>query len=859
MHWHDHPIAGHAFILAALVSTGTMVLSDPLAVAQEHGPPPTFEHDAKPLLQEKCGHCHGESDTEAELSLATLRDVMAGGESGPVVVPGKPSASLLYEVVEAGDMPPDEDPLTHSELKLIRDWIELGQFPASGDLQPSVKTLSEEDKNFWSFVPPSRPLVPDSADLDVARTPIDQFISRKLEDQGRTLNPQADRRTLIKRLYFDMLGLPPKPGEVQAFVDSNDPQAYEKLIEQVLDSPHYGERWGRHWLDAAGWAESSLLTGDAMRPDFWRYRDYVIDSFNKDKPYDQFVLEQLAGDELVDWRDAEILTPEIVEKLVATGFLRCAPDATDNQLITQLDKYFDTQQVSVETSMKALMGLTMTCVRCHDHKYDPIRQQEYYSLVSFFQPAYDPENWIPGNVNKLGAGPVRAVPILNRDEREQWQEHCRDVYEEQAELLYQIDYGIENRFRDRLIKERLDQFEPVRRKAIREALERFERQRSEKERALVFNAAKELEITSALLKKTYPEMANRYKAARNRMNKQRKEFNDSLPDLIWALWDVSGQPSPTQFLTRGDYTKGAHAVASGVIEVLDCHLESSFDEVAKQTPQPSEDTTGRRLTLARWLTQPDHPLTARVMVNRIWQYHFGTGIVSTPDDFGQRGARPSHPELLDWLAVEFVENDWSIKHIHRLILKSATFRQASGSVGDRSLLSGFPRRRLESEIIRDRMLAVSGLIDLTRGGESVPSIEHSPGTYIIDPEHAGRYRRSVYISTQRSSQPAMLKTFDGPVMETNWPQRTSTTVAPQALTLMNHPFVREAAAALAERIENCPGDEKADRLGFAFRLVYGRAPCLDERHALESAIAGGTKWDIIAHALLSSNEFLYVD
>ena len=354
-------------------------------------------------------------------------------------------------------------------------------------------------------------------------------------------------------------------------------------------------------------------------------------------------------------------------------------------------------------------------------------------------------------------------------------------------------------------------------------------------------------------------MADRYQTTRNRMFKQRKEFNDSLPDLIWALWDVSGQPSPTQFLTRGDYTKGGTAVAPGVIEVLDCHLESSFDEVAKQTPQPSENTTGGRLTLARWLTQPDHPLTARVMVNRIWQYHFGTGIVSTPDDFGQRGARPTHPELLDWLAVEFVENDWSIKHIHRLILNSATFRQAGGSVSDRSLLSGFPRRRLESEIIRDRMLAVSGLIDLTRGGESVPSIEHSPGTYIIDPEHPGRYRRSVYISTQRSSQPAILKTFDGPVMETNWPKRTSTTVAPQALRLDESSVRAPAAAALANRIENCSDDQKADPLDDVFQLVYGRAPHRDERQLLESALASGTKWDIIAHALLSSNEFLYVD
>ncbi len=583
-------------VAAGLLALSLVVVPQ-ICLAQQATAPATFEHEVKSLLEKKCFECHGEADTEAELSLATLENVMAGGESGPVVVPGKPDASLLYEVVEAGDMPPEEPALTKAELKLIRDWIERGQFPAPGNSPAGGKTFSEADRNFWSFVPPVRPLVPDCIEHQAACSPIDHFVLWKLRDTGLQLKKQADRRTLIRRLYFDILGLPPTPEEVRQFVESKDPHAYEKIVEQVLGSPHYGERWGRHWLDVAGWAESSLITGDAIRPGFWRYRDYVIDSFNSDKPYDQFVIEQLAGDELVDWRDAETLTPEIVEKLVATGFLRCAPDGTDNQLITQLDKYYDTQQVNVETSLKALMGLTMTCVRCHDHKYDPIRQQEYYSLVSFFQPAYDPENWVPGNVNKLGAGPVRAVPILNRDARQQWQQHCQQVYEEQAELLYQIDYGIENRFRDRYIKERLDKFDPDRREPLRRALERFERQRTKEEKAIVFEAAKELNVTSGMLKKTYPEMADRYKDMRNRMFKQRSEFNDSLPELVWGLWDVTSEPSPTQFLTRGDYTKGAHAVQPGVIEVLDGHLQHTFEEVAKQAPKSSPQSTGRRLAL----------------------------------------------------------------------------------------------------------------------------------------------------------------------------------------------------------------------------------------------------------------------
>lgn len=390
-------------------------------------------------------------------------------------------------------------------------------------------------------------------------------------------------------------------------------------------------------------------------------------------------------------------------------------------------------------------------------------------------------------------------------------------------------------------------------------MERWERQRSKEEIAVVFEAAKELEITPTLLRETFPEMNDRFDEARRRMKKQRDEFNESLPELIWGLWDVSNEPSPAMFLSRGDYHKPTHEVTPGVMTILDGHLENSFAEVLQESENPTPHSTGRRLALARWLTQPDHPLTARVMVNRIWQYHFGNGIVYTSDDFGKRGSPPTHPELLDWLAVEFVESGWSIKHLHRLILNSATFRQAGGTGGDASLLSGFPRRRLEAELIRDRMLAVSGLLDKSTGGESVPTVEFGAGTHLVDPEHPGRYRRSVYLTTRRSTQPAILSVFDGPVMETNFPHRHSSTVAPQALTLMNHLFVREAAAALADRIRHAPSEEASDRIGYAFQLAYGRDPRPEEREILKSAGGENPDWPLIAHALLSANEFLYVD
>ena len=720
-------------------------------------------------------------------------------------------------------------------------------------------SITKAGKDFWSFQPPRRPPVPELAEGETARDPLDHFIVRKQREAGLSMKPEADRRTLIRRLYFDMLGLPPSPDEVRAFVDSEDPEAYGKLVEQVLESPHYGERWGRHWLDVAGWAESSLIVGDAIRPDFWRYRDYVIESFNRDKPFDQFVREQLAGDELADWREADTLTPDMIEKLTATGFLRSAADGTDNQLITQMEKRYDTQQAAVEVATKALLGLTMNCVRCHDHKFDPVTQEDYYRTIAIFQPAYDPAKWVSGNLNTFGAGPVRAIPILDRAGRAEWARRCQQVYDDQAELLYQIDYGIENTFRDRFISEHLEKIEPEERRAkLKKALRHEERKRTPEEKGLVFAVAKELEVNSlGSLRKLYPEMKQQFTTARKSMKKQRGDFNATQPDLIWALWDVSTQPSPATLLTRGDYSKPAHAVEPGVIAVLD----SGEHPWAAPGSAPQKNTTGRRLAFARWLTRPDHPLTARVMVNRIWQYHFGTGIVSTPDDFGERGSRPSHPELLDWLAVQFVAEGWSIKQLQRRILHSASYRQESGSEGDPSWLSGFPRRRLEAEIIRDHMLTVSGLLDRTRGGESVPTVKNGPGSWKIDPGHAGRYRRSVYISTQRSKQPAMLKTFDGPVMETNWPDRAASAVAPQSLILMNHPFVLECATAFAGRIEAHPGD-LAERLRFAWRLAFGRDPLARERDLIvppDSSKSTEPDWEVVAHAILSSNEFLYLD
>ncbi len=678
---------------------------------------------------------------------------------------------------------------------------------AGGERSSSGVPDIEAGRSFWSFRAPVRPPVPTVRGGDRVRTPIDAFVLRRLEDAGLGFNPDASRRVLVRRLSFDLLGLPPDPAEIDAFVADPDAHAADRLVDRLLASPHHGERWGRHWLDVAGFAESSLFIGDQRRPGFWRYRDYVIRALNADMPYDRFVTEQLAGDELFDWRSVESFDEEHIAKLVATGFLRCPPDATDNQPITQGEKIFAAQQAVVEVSMKALIGLTLNCVRCHSHKYDPIPHEDYYRLVAVFQPAYDPERWLAGIWNQGNPGPVRAVPILDRDEREEF----------------------------------------------------FRRSRAWGEERL------------ALVAKLEGSDAEETRRIRERFEEIRKEVGE-LPPLIWGLFDVSTDPSPTRLLERGNHETPSREVAPGVLSVLD----DPDDPFRAPEPEAGASTTGRRLALARWLTRRDHPLTARVIVNRIWQYHFGRGLVETPDDFGARGRAPSHPELLDWLAVELVESGWSLKHIHRLILDSTTYRQAAGVDERRQridpsnrLLGSFPRRRIEAEALRDAMLAASGLLDTRLHGPSVPTARRPDGRFVVPSDHPDRHRRSVYLSTRRTWVATFLTTFDAPVMDTNCPRRASAAIPQQALALMNNPFTIECAAAFAGRAL-AEGDETIDdRLRRAWILAFGRAPEHDEAapfRRLVAAAVGSTEeeaerraWRTVCHALLSASEFLYVD
>ncbi|MDQ3622633.1 MAG: DUF1549 and DUF1553 domain-containing protein, partial [Verrucomicrobiota bacterium] len=522
--------------------------------------------------------------------------------------------------------------------------------------------------------------------------------------------------------------------------------------------------------------------------------------------------------------------------------------------------------------------LTMNCTRCHDHKYDPVTQQEYYELIAMFQPAYDPQKWIPGMVNQFGAGPVRAIPIADRKGREEFQRRMEELGRQNAELSYQKENGIPNKYRDRYIREHLDEVPAsFDHGLIEQALTREERQRGKEEKAAVFAVAKHFNLGPERLKKLFPQMIAEQKE-NQRQQKELAAKGTQVGEVIWALWDVSTNPTPARLLTRGEFKKPAHEVQPGILRALD----RAGEPWQPPAPDPSRQTTGRRLAFADWVVHPDHPLTARVMVNRVWQYHFGTGLVATPDDFGTRGAKPSHPELLDWLALEFIESGWSIKHLHRLILNSTTYRQSGKVVNDQwsvvtkdALTSGaptsdalasdaFPRRRLEAEAIRDAMLHVSGLLDRTMFGESIPTEAGGDGSFDLPATHPGRRRRSVYLSTRRTQLPTFLTLFDAPSMDTNWPRRNDSAIAPQALALMNHGFVLECADAFAGRILESR-KKTAERIDFAFRLAYGRPPQPDEQELFGTLLAktgaGDERdaWRTIAHALLASSEFLYVD
>ena len=849
-----------------------------------------------PILHVRCVVCHGRRKQEGGLDVRTRASLLKGGKSGPAIIPGKPDESLLIKRIVAEEMPPLEfqqayavRPVTSVELEKLRQWIAAGARTGPEEVlevgSGPDPLVSEEDRQFWSFQPPKRPRVPQVRQKHLARTPIDAFLLEKLEAKGLSFSPEGDRLVLMRRAYFDLIGLPPEPKEIEAYLRDRRPDAYERMIERLLASPHYGERWARYWLEAAGYADSEGSSElDLIRPHAYRYRDYVIRSLNSDKPYDQFLVEQIAGDELFDYKSAKELTPEELDQLVATGFMRFAPDGTFDVTQNFIPRRLDVLADQVNIFSSTVMGLTMGCAQCHSHKYDPLPQRDYYRFTAIFRTAYDPYDWLIPNETSFGNGvdlPKRRLARVPEEERREAEAFNAPIQEE----IKRLERSLEEKarpLREKLFAEKLAKLPQALRADVQKALDTPAEKRNATQKYLVEKFEASLKMETGELEERFADFKEEAETIKQAIEAAKKKLR---PDpSIRALFDMGGEPTPTYVLRRGDYLNPGPLVQPGVPSALRDGLAPY--KVIK--PPWTTETSGRRLALARWLVQPNHPLTARVMVNRIWQHHFGTGLVATPGDFGHTGARPSHPELLDWLATEFVRQGWSPKGMHKLIMTSAAYRQSSrfdasrhGGDPDSVLLSRFPLRRLDADALRDSILKVAQRLDTAPVGPP-DEVEVRPDGEVVSKCLGAGCRRSIYMLQRRSTPLTMLQAFDAPQLDPNCLKRAHSTVSSQALQLSNSNMVRNNARYFAGRVMDAVGGDVEKQIERVYLTALSRWPSVEEREKageeireltrhwldqLEKDVPAGPKeakaqWEALAtfcHAILNSAEFIYVD
>ncbi len=800
--------------------------------------PLTYEKQIRPLFKAHCFDCHGEGEKlRGGLDLRLRRLIVEGGDSGPVVVPGQRDDSLLYERIRLGEMPPTKKKLTPDEVALIGRWITDGA-PTTGPELKEIRAglqITPDERRFWSFQPIRRPEVPQVGRGERVRTPIDGFLLARLQEKHLSFAPDAGKRTLLRRASFDLLGLPPTPDDLDRFLADTAPDAYERLLDRLLASPHYGERWGRHWLDVAGYADSDGYTNeDRVRPYAYKYRDYVIRSFNADKPFDQFVVEQLAGDELVPM-PRQNLGPDDVDKLVATGFLRMAPDGTGS---AGVDRDAARNQVVAETIKivsSALLGLTVGCAQCHNHRYDPIPQTDYYRLRALLEPAYDWKRWRTPQ--------QRLVSLYTESDRQRALQIEAEAAKIDAQRLQKQQAYI-----DRTLAAELQKLPEPLREPARSARKTPSAQRTP-EQARLLREHPSVNVTAGSLYLYDQKAADDLKKYADQAAAVRA--TKPLEDFIQALTEIPRQVPTTYLFHRGDHAQPKQALGPGGLTIFEETVP--FPSPQRSPPLPS---TGRRLALAQWLIDTRQPLTARVLVNRVWMHHFGRGLVGTPADFGILGERPTHPELLDWLASEFRDSGWRLKRLHKLIMTSTAYRQASrreasGEALDpeNHLLWRMPVRRLEAEAIRDAILAVSGKLTDKRFGPPVPVKENEVGQIVVGIENkdgAGRFipeiplpsgeefRRSIFVQVRRSQPLAVLDTFDGAGLEPNCESRTASTVAPQALMLMNSQFIAAQAVSFAERLSQEAGHDPRAQITHAWRLAFAVEP---GEQAIQEALA----------------------
>ncbi|HEV7223948.1 MAG TPA: PSD1 and planctomycete cytochrome C domain-containing protein, partial [Pirellulales bacterium] len=996
-----------------------------------------------PLLKARCVKCHGPVKREGGLNLAAPRSIARGGETGPAVDRKQTLQSLLWQRIEANEMPPKE-PLSSEERATVRHWLEAG---APG-LPQAVD--GSEAADHWAFQHLSPAVPSEIRQAAAARNAIDGFLLSKLEAKGLSFSPEADRPTLIRRVSFDLTGLPPSPDEIAQFAADRSADAYERMVDRYLASPRYGERWGKHWLDAAGYADSNgYFNADSDRPLAYRYRDYVVASLNRDKPFDRFLQEQLAGDELSGYRPGEEAPPEMVELLVATHFLRNSQDGTgesDGSPDEVLADRYAVLEGAEQIWGSALFGLTFQCAHCHDHKFEPVTQREYYQLQAILRPAFNLDHWLkpnerhvltasaaeladwearmkgldaeiaehrrkfgqwaaehrprgeilfedrfdapeeltslwsntapgddapggspavhvgagaaPGAVCEAGAlrliesgGPGnRWLSTANSfdwtpDESGGWIQVTFDLVADQlpsgsdpaARIGYYIglndfddnadrkgnilfdgnpaggaDVHLDYPGADSISAAKLGSspYQPGRNYGVRVTnvgegkfrLDHLADTAPDEQTVTLaaddladggfgfeFCCGRSFIVDNVLIERGKPPLEGDDPSTsfETQLQARRKQLEQAVaaanarrgekPGKAAWLSDVSPQPPEVFLLVRGAYSQPGEKVEPGVPAVL----SDPDNQYAAIVPSSGAATTGRRLALAQWLTRPNSraaALLARVTVNRIWQHHFGVGLATSADNLGYSGAAPSHRELLDWLAAEFVEQGWSMKSLHRRVLASAAYRQASLSREDaiavdpgNRLLWRFPLRRLDAESIRDGMLAVAGELDLAPDGPYTPTQRTGEGEVVVDESLPGARRRSLYLQQRRTQVLSLLDVYDAPSIVANCTRRSQSAMPLQALSALNSAFALARAKAFCARLERETADELPPRLERAFLLAVGRPPEAAEREAAERFFAaqranygerpdaGRQAWTDFCQMLMAGNAFLYVE
>ncbi|MBK8000843.1 MAG: DUF1549 domain-containing protein [Verrucomicrobia bacterium] len=841
--------AGPILLLASAL-TG-LAVSAAGSEADQH-----FTDKVWPLLESRCVSCHGPDKVKGSLRLDSRDAILKAGESGErAVVPGKPADSLLLHAVMHSkkdlEMPPKEK-LTTNDVAVLERWIrdgapwpkvtalaatpKLAPGETIGDAwsdkrNPIVRIFGGQRLDLWSLKPVKMVQPPEVKNKRWARTPLDRFTLARFEASGTTPPREADQRTLARRLYFDLTGLPPTPEQMERFLADRRADAYERLVDELLASPRYGEHWARAWLDVIRYSDSNGFDWDEFRPKAWRFRDYVIRSFNADKPFDRFIREQLAGDELIDGPPKNAAEQDA---LIATTYLRLGPQDNSAGAFNEQDRARAEWMADLtETTGSAFLGLTMSCCRCHDHKFDPISQADHFRLRAFFEPVKYADD----------------TPLDLAADQEAIRAHNRSLDAKIGPLVQQRDAilaGIKKRMRDERFAKLTSEEKLL--------LETPKVQRTNELKSKIEGIEKKIEPgdkeVKAALKDDEKSKHDALEKEIAGLKKQRREFTLGL-----LAADDKEKVRLTRILFQGDHKAEREPVEPGFLSALD-------PNPAKVQIVANKKSTGRRLTLADWIASPQNPLTARVLVNRVWQGYFGEGLVATPNDFGLAGAQPENPELLDWLAGEFVRNGWSMKKLHRLVVTSATYRQASRDP-----------RRLSAEQLRDALLAVSGLLTNKAGGPPVwpdlppENLQANPAFLDDNAEKTkGWYPspkpeqnvRSVYLVQKRTVRVPFMETFDLPENSASCARRNESTVAPQALSLLNSPLAVEAARSFSQRVVAEAGESPQRQIERAFQLALQRRPAKAE---LEACLRMASQRSLteVCRALLNLNEFVYVD